>query len=79
MIYKNKDKIYIKVSENFVEVSVKKDKNGYTVIPTKNKIEAYKREKDFNVISLEKAYEMQSKEDKLLSDNKLLSDLDNIE
>lgn len=78
MLYKNKNKIFVRVSERFVEVTIKKDENGYTVTPTKNKIEAYGKEQEFKPISIDKAYEELNKS-KFSSSSKLLSDLDNIE
>ena len=63
MLYKYNEKIYLKVSGKFVEVTIKKDKkNGYTVIPEKSKrIEAYGNESKFIEISIDKAYEMLNK------------------
>lgn len=60
MLYEKDRKIYVKVSGKFVEVTVKKDKNGYDVTPIKDskKIEEYGNQDKFTEISIDKAYAM---------------------
>lgn len=75
MLYKYDGKIYLKVSGKFVEVNIKKDKKGYTVIPEKYKrIEAYGNENKFIEISIDKAYEISNKSN---SDFELKDELEN--
>lgn len=62
MLYKNNGKIYLRVSEFFIEVDIKRDKNDFTVIPKKsNKISVYGNQDKFVQISIEKAYEIINK------------------
>ena len=72
MLYINNNKIYLKVSEKFIEVQVKKDKKDeYTVIPNeKNIIEVYGNEDKFVPISLEEAYKSSNKSKLSLDDEK---------
>lgn len=68
MLYKNDGKIYIKVSEKFIEVDVKKSKNDeYDVIAKDKSIEAYGNENKFSEVTLEQAYEILNKNSKKLS------------
>jgi hypothetical protein len=68
MLYKNSGKVYLKVSQKFVEVDVKKDKNNnYNVIPKNKKIEVYGNEDDFSEITLKEAYDVMNKSNKILS------------
>lgn len=74
MLYRKDNKIYIKANSRFVEVDIKKDKTGYSVIPTKNKTEIYGRENEYFEISLEKAYELINKNSKFAFESKELED-----
>ena len=68
MLYKNDGKIYIKVSEKFIEVDVRKSKNGeYDVIAKDKSIEAYGNKNKFSEVTLEQAYEILNKNSKKLS------------
>lgn len=68
MLYKNNGKVYIKVSEKFIQVDVKKSKSGeYDVIAKDEKIEVYGNEDKFILVTLEQAYEMLNKSSKKLS------------
>lgn len=70
MLYINEkdQKIYLKVGEKFVEVNIIKNKKDYTVLPTKNKIEAYGNEGKFKSISLEEAYKIKQDFENSLKD-----------
>ena len=69
MLYKNNGKVYIKVSEKFIEVDVKKDKNGeYDVIAKDKVIEAYGNEDKFIQTNVEEAYEILNKGNKLFDE-----------
>ena len=68
MLYKNDGKVYLKVSEKFVEVDVKRSRNGeYDIIPKKKTIEVYGNENKFFEITLEEAYSILNKSSKILS------------
>lgn len=68
MLYKNNGKVYIKVSEKFIEVDIKKSKNGeYDVIAKNKEIESYGNADKFTQITLEQAYELLNKSSKMLS------------
>lgn len=73
MLYTRNKKIYVKVSEKFIPVNIKKDKNGeYDVVPTNDeKIEAYGNSNTFSEISIDEAYEMIAEKDFGLRNKKL--------
>lgn len=64
MLYEYKGKFYIKVSNRYYEVSVKKQSNGtFDVVPNKNKeyIENLERNTGYSYITLQEAYKKANK------------------
>ena len=73
MLYTRNKKIYVKVSEKFIPVNIKKDKNGeYNVVTTDDEvIEAYGNADTFSEISIDEAYEMLAEKNFGLRNKKL--------